>query len=651
MCGLAGWMGGARVDDAESAARRMADALAHRGPDDAGTWIERSDNVALAHRRLAVLDLSRAGHQPMESACGRFVIVFNGEIYNHLEVRQELEAGDAGAKWRGHSDTETLLAAIAAWGPERALQSSTGMFALAVWDRRDKVLTLARDRFGEKPLYFGWQRDTFVFASELKAIRTHPAFTGEVDRDALALLLRHNCIPAPHCIYKGLYKLGPGEILSVPLSHEPGIGNVVRRKYWSVNEAVANGLADPLAMPDDEAVDELERLLGASVERQMLSDVPLGAFLSGGIDSSLIVAAMQASSARPVNTFSIGFDDATYDEAQDAAAVARHLGTAHTELCVTSREALDVIPLLPRIYCEPFADSSQVPTYLVSQLASQHVTVALSGDAGDEVFGGYNRYAMAHSVWVRSRKLPRPVRRGLAGLLTSLSPQRWDALAGGVASVLPGRLRLRMPGEKAHKLAGALLAEDGRSYYRHLVSHWPSPADAVIGASEPQTLLTDPDRWPAADHLVDWMMAMDAQTYLPDDILVKVDRAAMANSLETRVPFLDHRLFEFAWRLPRHQKIRDGSGKWLLRQLLARQLPEAVLDKPKMGFGIPLHDWLRGPLRDWAEALLDEKRLREEGFFEPGPVRTLWDSHQAGRTNEQHALWDVLMFQAWLAEA
>ena len=651
MCGLAGWLGGPRQDSPESIAQRMSDAIVHRGPDDAGTWIDRVDGVVLVHRRLAVLDLSPAGHQPMVSACGRYVMIFNGEIYNHLLLRDELQAADHGVRWRGHSDTETLLAAIAAWGIERALRSAIGMFALALWDTHDKCLTLARDRFGEKPLYYGWQNDTFLFASEIKALSEHPAFRPEVDRDSLALLLRHNCIPAPYSIYKGIRKLRPGEILTLGVGKERMEDRLSRQQYWCVNDAVAHGLQNPISGNDTEVVDEFEQLLCSSVGMQMLADVPLGAFLSGGIDSSAIVAAMQATSNRPVNTFSIGFDDAAYDEAQDAAAVASHLGTNHTELYVTSRDALDVVPRLPRVYCEPFSDSSQIPTYLVSALAADHVTVALSGDAGDELFGGYNRYLMAHAAWRRAHKLPGPLRRGLAWTLTSLSPGRWDALVGRMARMLPRRYRLRMPGDKAHKLANALLAEDGETYYKNLVSHWHDPSAVVVGSTEPRTLLSDRDRWPATEQLVDWMMAMDAQTYLPDDILVKVDRAAMAHSLETRIPFLDHRLFEFAWRLPSRMKIRDGEGKWLLRQLLGRYLPKHAVAKPKMGFGVPLHEWLRGPLRDWAEELIDEKRLREEGYFEPEPIRAMWRSHQSGLTNDQYALWDILMFQAWLAES
>ncbi|QAU24667.1 asparagine synthase (glutamine-hydrolyzing) [Dyella sp. M7H15-1] len=647
MCGLTGfWNGrGAGGETLRDQAESMSRQLTHRGPDDSGLWCDEAVGIVLAQRRLSILDLSDAGHQPMHSAGGRYVIAFNGEIYNHLQLRERLAAESAAPAWRGHSDTETVVACFVAWGIERTLQRCVGMFAFAVWDRQERTLVLARDRMGEKPLYYGWCSDTFLFGSELKALKAHPAFSADIDRNALALFLRHDCVPAPYAIYRGIFKLRPGHVLRMPID-APRDGQP--RPYWRYNDVVSKGLGDPLVCSDTEAADALEKQLGASISAQMLSDVPLGAFLSGGIDSSTVVALMQAVSRRSVKTFTIGFEEDGYDEAAHAAAVARHLGTEHTELYVRSADAIDVIPRLPFIFCEPFSDCSQIPTFLVSQLTRREVSVALSGDGGDELFGGYNRYLTARTTWKRMLHLPKFARQAMAGALRTISPAAWDSLVEHAEPLLPKRWRMSTPGDKAHKLAEVLLQPNGHAFFLNVASQWKDPESMVIGAREPSTLLTDADTWPSTGNLAQWMMAMDAQSYLPDDILVKVDRAAMANSLETRVPMLDHRVVELAWRLPLHQKIRHGQGKWLLRQVLYRHVPKALVERPKMGFGVPLDSWLRGPLRDWAETLLDEKRLRQESYFDPIPIRQKWEEHLSGRRNWQHALWTVLMFQAWL---
>ncbi len=640
MCGICGFLGEPASRPAaalDAVVRRMADSLAHRGPDGEGVWVDEAAGVALGHRRLAIVDLSPLGRQPMVSADGRWVIVYNGEIYNFRELRAELEG--AGHAFRGQSDSEVLLEACAAWGVERAVRRLVGIFAFALWDRRDRALHLVRDPLGVKPLYWGRMGGALLFGSQPKALRAHPAFTAAVDRDALAAYLRFSYVPAPHSIYQGVSKLEPGTILTLRPGREPE-----RTVYWDMAGTVRAGIAARRPLSDGEAADALEALLGDAVGRQMVADVPLGAFLSGGIDSSTVVALMQARSSRPVKTFTIGFDEGGYDESADARAVAAHLGTDHSELRLRPGEALDTIARLPDWYDEPFADSSQIPTVLVSAMTRRSVTVALSGDGGDELFAGYNRYLWGAALWRRLGPLPAGLRRGAAGLIRAVRPQRWDALF----ALLPDSRRPRQPGDKLHKLAGVLGAADPDALYRRLVSQWEEPDAVVRGGREPRGALWDGRAAATAADFVERMQYLDSVTYLPDDILAKVDRASMGVSLEARVPLLDHRVVEFAWRLPPSQKIRDGTGKWLLRQVLHRHVPPALTDRPKSGFAVPIDRWLRGPLRDWAEDLLDEGRLRAEGFLDPVPIRARWDEHRAGIRNHQHSLWSVLMFQAWL---
>lgn len=623
MCGFAGYIYGDESLIDSTIRDRMLNSIKHRGPDDFGDCRFIVDSLTMIHRRLSILDLSEDGRQPMASCSGRYVISFNGEIYNHLTLRSDLDAIATVAEWHGHSDTETLLACIEAWGIEATLSKAVGMFAFALWDKQERTLTLARDRMGEKPLYWGWQGDTLLFGSELKALKAHPEFVGEIDRNALALLLRHNYIPAPHSIYKGIHKLPAGHYVTIP--HGAGPADVQPQAYWRINDVVQSGLAHPFTGSDAEAVDALEAQLTESVGLQMLADVPLGAFLSGGVDSSTVVALMQKQSQQRVRTFAIGFDEPGYNEAEHAKAVAQHLGTDHAELYVGAAEALALVPKLPTIYCEPFADSSQIPTYLVSQMARQQVTVALSGDGGDELFGGYNPYQLVPRVWQGLGLVPAPVRKVLQAALEPLP--------------LPAKLA---------KLREVMAARTPQELYRQVLSHWPSPEALVLGADEPATPLNTPEAWPAVDSLEHWMMAMDAQTYMVDDVLTKVDRAAMANSLETRVPLLDHRVVELAWRMPLNMKIRNGQGKWVLRQVLYRHVPREMIERPKKGFSIPLAAWLRGPLRDWAEALLNERRLKAEGYLNPVPIRKAWQAHVQCQADHSTRLWGVLMFQAWL---
>lgn len=644
MCGLVGLVdpkGVSQQFELEVLARQMAEAIRHRGPDDAGVWADAEAGIAFGHRRLSILDLSPAGHQPMSSASGRFIIVYNGEIYNCEELRNELYAR-RDTHFRGHSDTEVILAAVENWGVERTLERMNGMFAFALWDRSERSLLLARDRFGEKPLYYGFAGEVFLFASELKPFRSHPAFRPEIDRDALSCYLRFNCIPAPYSVYRGIRKLPPASVLCYRK------GEVTTKPYWTLRSSVARALAEPFKGSPEEAREELDSILRDAVRLRMHADVPLGAFLSGGVDSSVIVALMQAQSHRPVRTFSIGFQEEGYDESIHARVVAKHLGTDHTELCVTPAEAMGLIGRLPEVYDEPFADSSQIPTLLVSQLARRYVTVSLSGDGGDEVFGGYNRYTWGGRLWKWLRATPRSVRRAVAAGITRFGPETWDDAFRRVRPILPKSLRLRMPGYKVHKLAGLLPSESPMEMYAGMTSHWSEPESVVLGSSKLPFLHTVTDQWVGFPEFERQAIYLDSITYLPNDILVKLDRATMAYSLEGRIPFLDPRVVEFAWRLPLQMKVRSREGKWILRQVLYRYVPRELIERPKMGFGIPLDSWLRGPMREWAEGLMEPQRLREEGVFDPEEVHSKWSEFLRGRGAWQFHLWDILIFQLWL---
>ena len=619
----------------------MTDAIVHRGPDDRGTWVDEAAGLALGFRRLAVLDLSPSGHQPMLSRDERFVVTFNGEIYNHHDLRVELIG--LGGRFRGTSDTEVMLAAIERWGPEATFARLWGMFAIVLWDRQERTLWMARDRLGKKPLYYGWANGTFLWGSELKALRAHAACPTRISPAAQAAFLRFAYVPGPQCIYEGLEKLLPGAYARVTPGEPPRIS-----RYWDPRDVVEAGTRAPSTLDDASAVEELDHLLRDATRRRMVADVPLGAFLSGGIDSSAVVSLMQAESTRPVRTFTLGFDEAGYDEAQDARAVAAHLGTAHTELRVTTEDARAVIPRLGRMFDEPFADSSQIPTFLVAQMARRDVTVAVSGDGGDEVFGGYNRYLFAPNVVARTAGVPGWARQAAGRLLTSVTPATWDA-AGRIGGRVSGALRQKALGDKLHKLGAAMTASDPDDLYLSLVSQWQTPP-TVWREGEACALLHDRRVHAVAPGFVERMMLLDTMTYLPDDILAKVDRASMAASLEARAPLLDHRVVEWAWRQPLDRRIRAGQGKWALRQVLRKYVPDALVDRPKAGFAIPVHTWLRGPLRPWAEALLTESALRDAGL-DPAPIRRVWQEHVSGRANHLPRLWTVLMWQAWRAEA
>lgn len=652
MCGIVGYLGGDPInfESNNSPLRRMINQIITRGPDGAGMWLDVSRKVALGHRRLAVVDLSASGHQPMTSHSDRYVMSYNGEIYNSTELRNELLNTEDPVNWCGHSDTETLLAGFDAWGIKDTVSRATGMFAIAIWDKLLNELTLVRDRLGEKPLYYGWQesgsKNVFLFGSELKSLKLHPQFCSEIDRGSLALYMRYSYVPSPHSIYKGIKKLEPGTILTVSLKQN----SHSTEKYWDSLDVIKKGAKNPFEGTATEITDNLDITLRKAISQQMIADVPLGAFLSGGVDSSTVVALMQAESIRPVKTFTIGFSEAGYNEAKFAKLVARHLGTEHSELYVSSLDALAVIPKLPKIYCEPFADSSQIPTFLVSSLARQSVTVSLSGDGGDELFCGYNRYLYADKLWRNLSLVPSSLRGSIGKALTTIPVYLWDRVFSLLDHITPAKFNGIGLGNKLYKGAGVMGADDIASLYKVLVSNWQDPSSVVIDEHEHDKLFsTDINKLMCINDITR-MMAVDIISYLPDDILVKVDRAAMGVSLETRTPYLDHHVFEFASQIPLSLKKKNGIGKAVLRDVLYRYVPKELIERPKMGFGVPIADWLRGPLKDWAEELLDETRLNSEGFFYPKTVRDMWSEHLSGRRNWQSQLWAVLMFQAWLED-
>jgi len=652
MCGITGIFGNLRKEEFESSIHKMSTALTHRGPDDSGILINPDNKVAFGHRRLSIIDLSSAGHQPMTSPCGRFTVVFNGEIYNHLQLRDLLD----GQSWCGHSDTETLVAAFSQWGIEKTLQQLVGMFAIAVWDFKERKLSLIRDRFGEKPLYYSWSKGVFIFGSELKSLRAYKGFSSQIDRNALSLYMQYMYVPNPYSIFEDVYKMEPGCILQIDesgLSQPPkdppfapfNSQGISIMQWYSLSDIAKNG-QNNLIKDENEAIELLEETLLESVRSQLITDVPLGAFLSGGIDSSLIVSLMQKISTNPVKTFTIGFEESAFNEAIYAKEVAKHLGTEHYELYVTAGDAFEVIPNLPTLYDEPFADSSQIPTHLLSKLARQNVTVALSGDAGDELFGGYNRYLWGSRIWSKVKWIPPNLRSTLGSAIQKISVSTWDE----VGRYLPDKYKVSSMGDKAHRMAHRLKVVNSLDdmYYSLVTEGYKGEGFVVNRGSTSETKLDDCNVVLGINEPEHRMMLWDSITYLPDDILTKVDRAAMGVSLETRIPFLDYRVAELAWKLPLNMKIKNGESKWILRQLLHKYVPRELIERPKTGFGIPIGQWIRGPLREWAEDLLDETRIQQEGYLDSKLVRLLWSQHISCKYDWTARLWAILMFQSWL---
>ena len=646
MCGIAGILdptASTSADRLGALASTMASSVQHRGPDDSGLWVDADAGVAFGHRRLAVIDLGEGGAQPMVSSGGGWVMAYNGEIYNYAEVRHRLERG--GMQFRSDSDTEVLVAAVEEWGIDRALDACEGMFAAALWDKRDRALHLLRDRFGEKPLYYGWAGGVFAFGSELKALCTLPGFVAELNRRAVRMFLRHNCVPAPDTIWRGVHKLMPGHMVTVKTPVQGALPP--QRCYWSAADAVAGARQHQLTGSDSEMTDQLEEALSDAVAARMVADVPVGAFLSGGIDSSTIVALMQRHASAPVRTFTVGFADRSFDESSEAAAVAAHLGTDHTAVHVGDAEAIEVIPRLADIWDEPFADVSQIPTYLVSRVARQDVTVSLSGDGGDELFAGYNRHAWLGRVWGMAAGVP-PGARRTAGSALSRIPPAFVEGAAQATRILPAGWQVRNPSTKVAKLARVLSASDPEDAYRALTTHWEDASSLVLGHDSGDPADEGTRRPLPGGGITEQMLWADLVGYLPDDVLTKLDRAAMAVSLETRVPFLDRGILDLAWRLPLDAKLRGGQTKWVLRQVLERYVPTGLVERPKMGFGLPIGSWLRGVLAPWAEHLLEERRLRGQGLLDPVPIRRAWDLHLSGRRDLGYELWDVLVLQSWM---
>lgn len=652
MCGLVGIIANNSTQsrDIRLALETMAGALAHRGPDASGLWCDDERGVYLGHRRLSIIDLSPTGAQPMLSSCGRYVVVFNGEIYNYQTLRTEISQLHPNQTWRGKSDTEVILAGVTHFGFETTLTKLDGMFALAVYDKLAGNIYLARDRMGEKPLYFGYVGDQFAFSSELKALKALPGWSNEIDRTALTAYFRYSYIPSPLSIYEGISKLLPGHWLKLAPQ------DFLIRKlpestpFWQLDDAIAIGRLHPYAGSEEDAKNDLESLLMETIQKQMVSDVPIGAFLSGGVDSSTVVAMMQAQSNKPIETFTVGFADTDFNEASHAKAVARHLGTIHNEFYVSPADSLSIVPDLPLLYDEPFADSSQIPTYLIAKLARNKVTVSLSGDGGDELFCGYNRYTWMHKIWEAMSPFPARVRNALGKVAAAIPPPAIDCVYGAVRPVLPQWLQFTNASDKWAKAAGLIRESDSGALYKRIVSSWQEPSKLVLGGIEPLSIFELSEPQSHKLDLGEQMMRFDALTYLPDDILVKVDRASMGVSLESRVPLLDRQVVEFAWRLPMSMKLRNGVSKWILREVLYRYVPRDLIERPKMGFGVPIDRWLRVELKEWAEELLNERKMREQGYLNVELVRNAWDEHQSGWRNWQYPLWTVLMFQAWLED-
>ena len=649
MCGLTGFIGGNKsynILDSSPIINSMLSKIHHRGPDDHGTWSDSNNRVILGHKRLSIIDTSIAGHQPMHSHSKRYVIIFNGEIYNQAELKTKLNNDNKAPNWSGTSDTEILLACFDVWGVKKTISNCVGMFSIALWDREYKKLNLIVDRVGEKPLYYGWQGSgksrTFLFGSELKALKEHPAFEKDINRDSISLLMRHSYIPQPNSIWKGIHKLEPGNILTISLNNtEPKL-----LKYWSANEAIKTSKLNKKHISKEEAVSQFDILLKNIISKQMLADVPVGAFLSGGVDSSTIAAHMQAQSTSKIKTFTIGFNEDKQNEAEYARKIANYLGTDHTELILSATDAKNIIPMIPTIYDEPFADSSQIPTYLVSKLARDDVKVALTGDGADEILCGYNRYQVSKKLWGKFNEIPYSLRK-IGGQVIQNIP---SSILNSIHKFYPGGNKSNNFSDRVYKGARLLKAKNIDQFYRDFISYWDDPESLIIKSKEPTTILNG--NLENIENMTDIerMMYLDLLSYLPGDILTKVDRASMANSLETRLPFLDHRLIEFAWSLPNEYKYDKGQTKLILKEVLNKYVPKKLYDRPKQGFGIPINEWLRGSLRDWGEDLLSEQKLENQGFFDAKKIRKKWLEHQSGKSNWQHQIWNVLMFQSWLQE-